>query len=141
MDGELNVLSSIHFMDGDGMIVVDVGTNGSCLKIKIMVDAYRRWNLCLEESINYTKLLKIQEEFHEYKWLMEASKYWCSRINMGNYLRRSQMSSILQGSENLMMMSLHADNFQIAYEDVQENEVSKKNEDIKLMNFRFKEKW
>ena len=136
MDGELNDLCSIHVMDGDGMINVDVGMNGSCLKIKLMADVYGRWNLCLEESTNGTTLLKIQEEVHVCESLMEASKYWCSRINVGNDLRRSQMSSILHGSKNLMMMSSYADIFQIADVNVQENEEFKKNGNVNLMHFR-----
>ena len=63
------------------------------------------------------------------EWLMETSKYWCSRINMANYFRRSQI--ILNGSEKIMMESMYGDDFLIVDEDDPKIQEFKKNKNKK----------
>ena len=67
---------------------------------------------------------------------MEASKYWCSIINMANDFRRSQASSVLNGSDKMLMKSMYDDDFLIVDEDVTKIQEFKKNENVNLVNFR-----
>ena len=67
---------------------------------------------------------------------MEASKYWCSRINMANDFRRNQASSVLNGSDKILMESMYDDDFLIVDEDVTKIQEFKKNENVNLVNFR-----
>ena len=72
---ELYVLYSTQFMDDDGIVAVIVRINGLCLKIKLMVDVYGRWNLCLEEQ-------PITQHFIKFRSIIYVNGLW-RHLNIG----------------------------------------------------------